>query len=64
MALEDFRIAHNHQPSTTASQIVQKCSSWTAPMDGWLKTNWDVAISKENGRVGMGVVIRTGMESW
>jgi hypothetical protein len=27
-------------------------------MDGWLKTNWDVATSKENGRVGMGVVIR------
>jgi hypothetical protein len=33
-------------------------SPWKAPSPGWFKINWDVAVSKEAGRIGVGVVIR------
>ena len=32
--------------------------TWTAPNVGWLKANWDMAINKDQGRVGISVIIR------
>jgi hypothetical protein len=31
---------------------------WTAPPIGWYKANWDVALDKVQGRMGIGVVVR------
>jgi ribonuclease HI len=31
---------------------------WVAPTRGWVKANWDVAVDKSSGMVGIGVVIR------
>jgi hypothetical protein len=31
---------------------------WRSPPPGWVKVNWDVAVDKSNGRIGLGVVIR------
>jgi hypothetical protein len=30
----------------------------TAPENGWLKVNWDIALDKSNGRIGVGVIVR------
>ncbi|XP_059446364.1 uncharacterized protein LOC132177903 [Corylus avellana] len=31
---------------------------WSAPTQGWLKVNWDVAIDKAGGRMGIGAIVR------
>ena len=58
LAVEDFKNAQQDTTGPPPSQAAQNRSSWMAPMEGWYKTNWDVAISKEKGLVGMGIVVR------
>jgi hypothetical protein len=31
---------------------------WRAPSMGWFKVNWDVAVGRQNGWIGLGVVIQ------
>jgi ribonuclease HI len=38
--------------------LVDQGKAWTAPNSDWKKANWDVAINKDQGRVGIGVIIR------
>ena len=45
--------------NSNSYNFLLKPSSWMAPLDqGWHKTNWDVAIDKEKGHVGIGIVVR------
>jgi hypothetical protein len=39
-----------------------QAKTWRAPIEGWHKANWDVAIDKSNARVGIKVVLRD--ERW
>jgi ribonuclease HI len=33
-------------------------SHWKPPVEGSIKANWDAAVDRENGRIGIGVVVR------
>jgi ribonuclease HI len=46
------------QPSLDASPSIRLQSLWEKPPVGWLKTNWDAAISKEWKKAAFGVVVR------
>jgi hypothetical protein len=43
-----------HRPSNTVQEEVV----WKKPPPGTLKFNWDAAVDKEGGRIGMGVIAR------
>ena len=42
--------------------MTNRFKAWLAPIRGWYKANWDVAIDKSNERVGIGVVLRDEKE--
>lgn len=46
------------QPSLDASPSIRLQSLWEKPPVGWLKTNWDAALSKEWKKAAFGVVVR------
>ncbi|XP_059461784.1 uncharacterized protein LOC132190750 [Corylus avellana] len=47
------------QQYTVATQGVSPClSTWSAPPHDWFKANWDAAIGKQSGWVGLAAVIR------
>jgi ribonuclease HI len=48
-----------HERILGENEIIPECEiKWMAPTQGWYKANWDVAIDKSQGRVGIGVIIR------
>lgn len=57
--MEDFKNAHSMlEPLVNTVVEAHTRVKWCAPPAGCLKANWDVAIDREAGRVGMGVVVR------
>ncbi|XP_041017886.1 uncharacterized protein LOC121260102 [Juglans microcarpa x Juglans regia] len=52
---EQSQIQH---ATTTPSTDPRRSSQWEAPPRGQLKLNWDVALNKNNCKVGVGAVIR------
>jgi hypothetical protein len=59
--VEEFKNVQSNATISKARKPIQTPPKWTAPTDGWLKENLDVAIDKNNGRVGIGVVVRVVM---
>jgi isoaspartyl peptidase/L-asparaginase-like protein (Ntn-hydrolase superfamily) len=49
-----------HEQNSTEKDVGTNASAvrWSAPSQGRYKANWDMAIDKAHGRVGIGVVMR------
>lgn len=58
MSLQEYTQAQNWVPHTRPSGGAECMINWRPPPLGWLKVNWDAAVDKSNGRIGLGVVIR------
>jgi ribonuclease HI len=56
--MEEYKLLHER--NSLLQQVVDRPHSnrWTALPEGWWKANWDVAIDKISGRIGVGVVVR------
>ena len=53
-----YQMTHE-QRNSGENTTTPKCEiKWMAPTHGWYKVNWDVAIDKSQGRVGIGAIIR------
>jgi ribonuclease HI len=48
--------------SLTAPVEEQPNQKWKAPPHGWVKANWDAAVEKKTGRLGVGIIIRDDRE--
>jgi ribonuclease HI len=59
-SLEQIEVYNRaHERILGENEIIPECEiKWMAPTQGWYKANWDVAIDKSQGRVGIGVIIR------
>jgi hypothetical protein len=57
-AMEEYTQARQSVAVQREVGMEQIAESWKAPPTGWNKANWDVAIDRANGRVGIGVVVR------
>jgi hypothetical protein len=57
MAMFDFSEANAMSRSVPQPKQGDK---WKAPIQGWVKLNWDATLCLKHGLVGMGVVIRNG----
>jgi hypothetical protein len=42
----------------TALAGVQVDQKWVASPHGWVKANWDAAVERKTGRLGVGIIIR------
>jgi ribonuclease HI len=58
MAMEEYGQVMGSQSADTRQPEDRLDESWKAPSMGRLKANWDAALNKKDGRLGMGVVIR------
>ena len=59
-AIEDFSRANKLDSHGTDEGDRQDPIQWQRPPLGWFKANWDASVSKQQGRMGLGVVIRDG----
>ncbi|XP_041017915.1 uncharacterized protein LOC121260135 [Juglans microcarpa x Juglans regia] len=48
----------NEELGCSSSKVCTSAKVWQAPPSNWLKTNWDSAIDKARGIIGVGVVVR------
>jgi ribonuclease HI len=58
-AILEFHMAHERD--TQLSHGVRHPTCWTAPRMEWIKANWDAAVAKKMGHVGIGVVLRDSL---
>jgi hypothetical protein len=57
-SLDDFRRATSKDAIPRSPICEELPIRWQLPPTGMLKTNWDVAVDKKDGRIGFGVVVR------
>ncbi|XP_042980175.1 uncharacterized protein LOC122310346 [Carya illinoinensis] len=55
--LLDYK-ASNTNPKSTLNQVKTVVHRWSKPSLGQFKANWDAAVRRGEGRVGIGVIIR------
>lgn len=56
--IADYSHLHEKRSPGHSMRNPDCVKKWRAPSQGWYKANWDVAIDKSHGQVGIGVVIR------
>jgi hypothetical protein len=56
--MEAYKRTQEHGFSGKIKEAPDRDSRWVAPTQGGHKANWDVAIDKSKGKVGIGVIIR------
>ncbi|XP_059451110.1 uncharacterized protein LOC132181902 [Corylus avellana] len=57
--MEDFKAANfSKNPNANSGERVTARTSWVAPPRGWLKANWDAALNRPKGVMGLGIVVR------
>ncbi|XP_059445374.1 uncharacterized protein LOC132177155 [Corylus avellana] len=54
--VEEYMKANMHNHSQRGDD--ESPTRWKAPENGWVKVNWDIALDKANGRIGVGVIVR------
>jgi hypothetical protein len=42
----------------STSENVENPSCWPTPPEGWIKANWDASLVLNEGRMGVGIVLR------
>lgn len=57
-SLEEFRRVNSHEPVVQYPLLVVPTILWHKPSSGKLKINWDVAVDKGHGRIGVGIIVR------
>jgi ribonuclease HI len=57
-AVEQFQTMLAEKKEALPSNSEQQPVHWMAPTPGYLKANWDAGFDRQNGRLGMGVIIR------
>lgn len=58
-ALLDYQHAHERGAS---AGVTARPIQWTTPPAGWVLVNWDAALDKERGQMGLGVLLRDHTE--
>jgi hypothetical protein len=46
----------------STSENVENPSCRTTPLEGWIKANWDASLVLNEGRMGVGIVLRDHRE--
>ncbi|XP_059461922.1 uncharacterized protein LOC132190915 [Corylus avellana] len=54
--VEEYMKANLHNHSQRGDD--ESPTRWKAPANGWVKVNWEIALDKANGRIGVGVIVR------
>jgi ribonuclease HI len=57
-AMEEYKLFNKREDHVHQREDITTLTGWKVPPAGWWKANWDVAIGKNSGRVGVGVVVR------
>jgi hypothetical protein len=56
--IAEYAKAQEQNRPLEPKNMIDRGKAWTAPNSGWKKANWDVSINKDQGNVGVGVIIR------
>jgi hypothetical protein len=57
-AVEDFWKANNEEEDMTGQPVEVIRQPWYPPTMNGIKINWDAAVSKQSGRIGLGIIAR------
>jgi hypothetical protein len=55
---EDFQRLNLQQGSQSSIPHEAEVEKWQAPLEGFVKYNWDAAIDKKKKTIGMGIIAR------
>jgi ribonuclease HI len=56
--IEEFNQAQPGVSRVCTQEKLPISGKWINPQQGWFKVNWDAAVGKQAGRIGLGAVIR------
>jgi hypothetical protein len=59
-SLKAYQVA-NARKEGVATKINSNDLRWEAPKNDFVKVNWDVAMDKNNIKMGMSVIVKNGM---
>ncbi|XP_059431505.1 uncharacterized protein LOC132165008 [Corylus avellana] len=58
LAIQEFNLAQARGEQSMPLSVEPAGVRWSAPLQGWVKANWDAALDRKSGWMGLGVVIR------